>query len=47
MAGGFLANGIGEARTALVGGFACVLAIVVLARLQPGFVRYDARHPTP
>ena len=47
MAGGFLSNGIGEARTAVVGGFACVLAIVVLARLQPGFVRYDSRHPTP
>jgi MFS family permease len=47
MAGGFLSQGIGEARTAVVGGFACVLAIVVLARLQPGFVRYDARHPTP
>ena len=47
LAGGFLSNGIGEARTAVVGGFACVLAIVVLARLQPGFVRYDSRHPTP
>jgi hypothetical protein len=47
MAGGFLSNGIGEARTAVVGGFACVLAILVLARLQPGFLRYDSRHPTP
>ena len=47
MAGGFLSNGIGEARTAIVGGFACVLAIVVLSRVQPGFARYDARHPTP
>lgn len=47
MAGGFLAQGIGEARTAVVGGLACVVAIVALARLQPGFVRYDSRHPTP
>jgi MFS family permease len=47
LAGGFLASGIGEAMTAVVGGIACILAIGVLARLQPGFVRYDARHPTP
>jgi hypothetical protein len=47
MAGGFLASGVGEGLTAVVGGFACVAAIAVLARLQPGFVRYDARHPTP
>lgn len=47
LAGGFLASGIGEAMTAVVGGLACVLAIGVLARLQPGFVRYDSRHPTP
>ncbi len=45
--GGFVAEGIGEAWTAVVGGLVCVLAIMVLARLQPGFVRYDARHPTP
>lgn len=47
MAGGFLSTGVGEAWTAVIGGMACVLAIVVLARLQPGFLRYDARHPTP
>ena len=45
--GGFVAENIGEGTTALVGGFACVAAIVVLARLQPGFLRYDARTPTP
>jgi MFS family permease len=45
--GGFVAEGIGEGWTAVVGGLVCVLAIMVLARLQPGFVRYDARHPTP
>ena len=47
LAGGFLASGIGEALTAVVGGLACILAIAVLARVQPGFLRYDARHPTP
>ena len=47
LAGGFLSTGVGEAWTAVIGGMACVLAIIVLARLQPGFLRYDARHPTP
>jgi MFS family permease len=47
LGGGFVASHIGEGRTALFGGIACVLAVVVLARLQPGFLRYDARHPTP
>ena len=46
-AGGFLASGVGEALTAVVGGIACVVAVAALARLQPGFLRYDARHPTP
>ncbi|WP_353952725.1 MFS transporter [Knoellia sp. S7-12] len=45
--GGFVAENIGEGMTALVGGFACVAAIVVLAKLTPGFLRYDARNPTP
>ena len=45
--GGFVAENIGEGMTALVGGFACVAAIVVLARLTPGFLHYDARTPTP
>jgi MFS family permease len=47
LVGGFLASGVGEGLTAVVGGLACVAAIVVLARVQPGFVRYDAHHPTP
>ena len=47
LAGGFVAGLVGEGRTALLGGIACVLAIAVLARLQPGFVRYDAQNPTP
>jgi predicted MFS family arabinose efflux permease len=45
--GGFVAEHLGEAVTAVLGGAACVTAIVVLARLQPGFLRYDARHPAP
>ncbi len=45
--GGFVAEHLGEGTTAVLGGAACVTAIVVLARLQPGFLRYDARHPTP
>lgn len=47
LAGGGVAVRIGEGWTAVVGGLACVAAVVVLALLQPGFVRYDARHPTP
>jgi MFS family permease len=47
LAGGLVSSGIGEAMTAVVGGLACIAAIVLLARLQPGFVRYDARDPTP
>lgn len=47
LVGGFAAEGLGEGVTALLGGLACVAAIVVLARLQSGFLRYDARSPTP
>lgn len=45
--GGFVAENIGEGSTALVGGLACIVAIVVLAKVTPGFLRYDARNPTP
>jgi MFS family permease len=45
--GGFVAEHAGEGLTAVLGGAACVAAIAVLARAQPGFLRYDARHPTP
>ena len=44
---GLVAEHVGEGTTAVVGGIACILAIVVLARVQPGFTRYDARNPTP
>ena len=44
---GFVADVIGEGRTALVGGLVCVVAILLLARWQRGFLHYDARHPVP
>lgn len=47
LAGGLATAVVGEGRTALVGGLLCVAAVAGLARLQPGFARYDARHPTP
>lgn len=31
----------------VLGGLACVVAVLLLARLQPGFMSYDARRPTP
>lgn len=37
----------GEPVAAIVGGLACVLIVVLLARWQPGFARYDARDPHP
>ena len=47
LVGGLATTVLGEGGTADVGGLLCVVAIAILARLQPGFVRYDARHPTP
>jgi MFS family permease len=35
-----------ESITAIVGGLACVVAVLVVAALQPAFGRYDAREPT-
>jgi len=34
-----------EATAAIGGGLACVVAVLVLAVVQPGFARYDARTP--
>lgn len=45
--GGFASELVGEGMTAVIGGIACVAAIVVLSRVQSGFLRYDARDPTP
>ena len=38
---------LGEAMAAIVGGILCILAVWLMARLQPTFIRYDARHPVP
>ena len=37
----------GEGWAALVGGLVCVAVVLLLARLQPRFLRYDARDPQP
>ncbi|GIL36607.1 MFS transporter [Phycicoccus sp. DTK01] len=47
LAGGGVAERIGEGWTAVGGGLACVAAVVLLSVWQPGFLRYDARRPTP
>ncbi|NUL48964.1 MFS transporter [Cellulosimicrobium funkei] len=36
-----------EPVTLIAGGLACVLGVSALMRWQPGFLRYDARHPVP
>ncbi|WP_427015419.1 MFS transporter [Pseudarthrobacter sp. P1] len=38
---------LGEGMAAVVGGALCIVAVWVMARLQPGFLHYDARHPVP
>ena len=38
---------LGEPLAAVLGGVACVLAVLLLARWQRSFWRYDARHPVP
>ena len=45
--GGAVAAGVGEGWTAVLGGIVCVLVIAALRVVQPGFDRYDARHPVP
>jgi ENTS family enterobactin (siderophore) exporter len=49
--GDLVAGGAADAHTVPVagngGGVLCCLAVVALARFQPRFVAYDARHPTP
>lgn len=47
LAGGGVAERVGEGWTAVGGGLACVVAVVVLSVWRPAFVRYDSRHPTP
>lgn len=38
---------LGEALAAVVGGGLCIAAVWLLARWQPKFLHYDARHPEP
>ena len=45
--GGVVAERIGEGWMAVYGGIACIVAVGVLSLRHPGFLRYDARHPTP
>ncbi len=47
LAGGLATKVLGEGWTAVVGGSPLRRGHRVLARLQPGFVRYDSHHPTP
>lgn len=47
LVGGAVAERIGEGWMAVWGGVACLVAIGLLALRQPGFLRYDSRHPTP
>lgn len=39
--------GLEEGPTLLAGGVLCILGVSALMRWQPGFLRYDARNPTP
>jgi hypothetical protein len=42
-----VATASSEADPAILGGIACVLAVVALSAWQRGFLRYDAHKPTP
>ena len=44
---GSVATAYSEAFAAIAGGIACVLAVAALSAWQRGFLRYDAREPTP
>ncbi|WP_189133939.1 MFS transporter [Wenjunlia tyrosinilytica] len=44
---GSVAQLTSPAFSAVSGGLACVVAMLLLTARRPGFVRYDARHPTP
>ena len=43
---GSVATAYSEALAAILGGIACVIAVVALSAWQSGFLRYDAREPT-
>ena len=38
---------LGEGPTLLAGGVLCMLGVTALMRWEPGYLRYDARNPTP
>lgn len=44
---GSVAEFVGERPALMLGGAACVIGVLVAAALQRGFLRYDARDPTP
>lgn len=45
MLSGTVASGLGEGWTLLAGGLACIVVAAALMRWEPGFLRYDSRHP--
>lgn len=44
---GSAGQAFGEATAAIAGGIACIVVVLAMARCQPRFSRYDARHPEP
>ena len=47
MVGGANASWLGEGWAAVVGGLACMAAVLVLVRRQPRFLAYDSHDPQP
>lgn len=47
MVAGGQATWLGEGWTAVVGGLACIVLVLAVARFQPGFRHYDSRTPEP
>jgi MFS family permease len=47
LAAGGQAAWLGEGWTAVVGGLACAVLVLAVARRQPRFAQYDSRHPEP
>jgi MFS family permease len=44
---GSVASGVGEQTALLLGGGACLVAVLGSVAVQRDFLRYDARHPSP
>ena len=44
---GGVSTALGEPLTLIVGGVLCAVLVTLLVRVEPGFLRYDSRHPTP